>query len=166
VAERDRAARAASRCEMVISLLAVLLVVFLGARWALRPKHADPPAAERQPQSKFLLRRRIRVRCFRMPPNSSRHRGHDGNGQALSSKEFYFRNSLTGKTFRADRPFACRLCVSGKWLLGFCPESSFGNCQLEYLTDLAKLKSEYGFKAPIIPWSEILAAVQSSIRSG
>src|SRR6266403_1641385 len=30
--------------KLVIGLLAVLLVVFLGARWALRPKHADPPA--------------------------------------------------------------------------------------------------------------------------
>src|SRR5260370_22428111 len=36
--------------KLVIGLLAVLLVVFLGARWALRPKHAQPKLAEQQPQ--------------------------------------------------------------------------------------------------------------------
>ena len=34
--------------KLVIGLLAVLLVVFLGARWALRPKHADPPKADQR----------------------------------------------------------------------------------------------------------------------
>src|SRR5260370_18075401 len=35
--------------KLVIGLLAVLLVVFLGARWALRPKRAEPrPAAQPQ----------------------------------------------------------------------------------------------------------------------
>ncbi len=36
--------------KLVIGLLAVLLVVFVGARWALRPRHAAPPVAEQQPQ--------------------------------------------------------------------------------------------------------------------
>src|SRR5229473_8188873 len=36
--------------KLVIGLLTVLLVVFLGARFALRPKHAAPPPAEQQPQ--------------------------------------------------------------------------------------------------------------------
>ncbi len=36
--------------KLVVGLLAVLLVVFLGARWALRPKHAEPQLAQQQPQ--------------------------------------------------------------------------------------------------------------------
>src|SRR5260370_29852587 len=36
--------------KLVIGLLAVLLVVFVGARWALRPKHAPSKLAEQQPQ--------------------------------------------------------------------------------------------------------------------
>src|SRR3989441_2777332 len=35
--------------RLVIGLLAVLLVVFLGARWALRPKHLDR-STDQQPQ--------------------------------------------------------------------------------------------------------------------
>src|SRR5258708_12351279 len=36
--------------KLVIGLLAVLLVVFVGARWALRPKHAQPKLPDQQPQ--------------------------------------------------------------------------------------------------------------------
>src|SRR5438093_7968667 len=36
--------------KLVLGLLAVLLVVFLGARWALRPKHAAPQSVDQQPQ--------------------------------------------------------------------------------------------------------------------
>ena len=36
--------------KLVIGMLAVLLVVFLGARWAFRPKHVEPSLAEQQPQ--------------------------------------------------------------------------------------------------------------------
>ncbi len=36
--------------KLVIGLFAVLLLVFLGARWALRAKHVEPQRAEQQPQ--------------------------------------------------------------------------------------------------------------------
>src|SRR5260370_1640293 len=36
--------------KLVIGLLAVLLVLFVGARWALRPRHRAPTISEQQPQ--------------------------------------------------------------------------------------------------------------------
>src|SRR5207302_2399665 len=38
-----------SSLKLGIGLMAVLLVVFLGAGWALRPRHAGPKAADQQP---------------------------------------------------------------------------------------------------------------------
>src|SRR5207237_5460598 len=35
--------------KLVVGLLSVLLVVFLGARWALRSKHVEPPLAVQRP---------------------------------------------------------------------------------------------------------------------
>src|ERR1700721_3393697 len=36
--------------RMVGALLVVLLVIFFGARWILRPRHTEPPPAEPPPQ--------------------------------------------------------------------------------------------------------------------
>jgi hypothetical protein len=63
-----------------------------------------------------------------------------------SSKEFYIRNGLTGENIPAvlvRLPAGSPSQPNGYW--AFAKKSPFGNCQLEYITDLAKLKSEYGF---------------------
>src|SRR5437588_778738 len=39
-----------SSLKLGIGLMAVLLVIFLRARWALRPRHADTKAADQQPK--------------------------------------------------------------------------------------------------------------------
>ena len=134
--------------KLVISLLAVLLVVFLGARWALRPKHADPPPANHQPQ--------IEVPSPAPDPSTLLPHATEFNpgiadtaemAKPWSSKEFYFRNALTGDNIPAlivRLPAGSASQANGYW--AFAQKSPFGNCQLEYLTDLAKLKSEYGFK--------------------
>ena len=135
--------------KLVIGLLAVLLVVFLGARWALRPKHADPPKADHQPQ--------IEVPSPAPDPSTLLPHATDLNpgiadttemAKPWSSKEFYIRNGLTGENIPAllvRLPAGSPTQVNGYW--AFAQKSPFGNCQLEYITDLAKLKSEYGFKS-------------------
>jgi hypothetical protein len=127
----------------------VLLVVFLGARWALRPKHADTPPADQQPQ--------IEVPSPAPDPSTLRpHATESSPGIAdttemakpWSSKEFYIRNLLSGENIPAllvRLPTGSPYQTTGYW--AFATKSPFGNCQLEYITDLGKLKSEYGFSS-------------------
>jgi hypothetical protein len=133
--------------KLVISLLAVLLVVFLGARWALRPKHMDPPPADHQPQ--------IEVPSPAPDPTTLLPHATESNpgiadttemAKPWSSKEFYVRNGLTGENIPAlliRLPTGSLSQPNGYW--AFAKKSPFGNCQLEYIRDLAKLKNEYDF---------------------
>ncbi len=139
--------------KLVIGLLAVLLVVFLGARFALRPKHAAPPPAEQQPQ--------IEVPSPAPDPSTLLPHATDAEpgiadvaemAKPWSSKEFYIRNRLTGENIPAlliRLPAASPSQSSGYW--AFAQKSPYGNCQLEYLTDLNRLKTDYGFRAPKHP---------------
>ncbi len=135
--------------KLVIGLLAVLLVVFVGARWALRPKHVEPKAADQQPQ--------IEVPSPAPDPSTLMPHatetdpaiaGVDEMAKPWSSKEFYFR----GKTSGGDTPAVLIRLPSGSaaqatgyWAISL--NSPFGNCKLEYVTDLRKLQTDYGFRA-------------------
>ena len=139
--------------KLVIGLLTVLLVVFLGARFALRPKHEAPLPAEQQPQ--------IEVPSPAPDPSTLLPHATDAEpgiadvaemAKPWSSKEFYIRNRLTGENIAAlliRLPAASPSQSSGYW--AFAQKSPYGNCQLEYLTDLNRLKTDYGFRAPKHP---------------
>ena len=135
--------------KLVIGLLAVLLVVFVGARWALRPKHAQPKLAEQQPQievpSPAPDPRTLLPHATAADPGIA---DVTEMAKPWSSKEFYIRNRLTGENVPA---LLVRLAAasasqsSGYW--AFAKNSPYGNCQLEYITELDKLKDDYGFRA-------------------
>jgi hypothetical protein len=139
--------------KLVIGLLAVLLVVFLGARWALRPKRAEPRPAALQPQ--------IEVPAPAPDPNTLLPHATAADpgiadvtemAKPWSSKEFFIRNRLTGENipaFLIRLPAGSPSQANGYW--AFNVNSPFGNCKLEYLTDLQKLKNDYGFRAPKHP---------------
>jgi hypothetical protein len=139
--------------KLVIGLLAVLLVVFLGARWALRPKHAQSQTAEQQPQ--------IEVPAPAPDPSTLLPHATDAEpgiadatemAKPWSSKEFFIRNRLTGENvpgLLVRLPTGSPSQGSGYW--AFEQKSPYGNCRLEYLTDLDKLKKDYGFRAPKHP---------------
>lgn len=134
--------------RLVIGLLAVLLVVFLGARWALRPKHLDRPI-DQQPQ--------IEVPPPAPDPSTLLPHATDAEpgiaevpemAKPWSSQEFYIRNRLTGENVPAllvRLPTGSASQASGYW--AFALKAPFGNCQLEYVTNLGKLKSDYDFRA-------------------
>jgi len=68
--------------------------------------------------------------------------------QPWSSKQFFIRNGLTGENVAGlliRLPASSASQESGYW--AFTMSAPFGNCQLEYITDLQKLKSDYDFKA-------------------
>jgi hypothetical protein len=135
--------------RMVGVLLAVLLVVFFGARWILRPRHAEAPPAEPPPQ--------IEVPAPAPDPNAALpHATQQDPGiatvaemaQAWSSKQFFIRNGLTGENVPGlliRLPASSASQANGYW--AFSLNAPFGNCQLEYITDLTKLKSDYDFNA-------------------
>src|SRR6267378_1647894 len=84
--------------KLVIGLLAVLLVVFLGARWALRPKRAEPRSAALQPQ--------IEVPAPAPDPDTLLPHATPADpgiadvtemAKPWSSKEFFIRNRLSGE---------------------------------------------------------------------
>lgn len=134
--------------KAAIGLLTVLLVVFLGARWGLRPRH-EPRAAEQQPQ--------IEVPTPAPDPSTLLPHATDTDpgiaavaemAKPWSSKEFYFRNQLTSENVLGiliRLPVGTASQASGYWALSL--NAPFGNCRLEYITDLEKLRNDYGFRA-------------------
>jgi hypothetical protein len=134
--------------RLVVGLVAMLLVVFLGARWALRPKHGNPRPAEQQPQ--------IEVPSPAPDPSTLLPHATEANpgiadvtemAKPWSSKQFYIRNRLSGENIPAllvRLPGGSASQANGYW--AFSLNSPYGNCQLEYLTDLDKLKNDYGFQ--------------------
>jgi hypothetical protein len=59
-----------------------------------------------------------------------------------AAKRFQYRNYVTGQY---EPAMVVHLPHGEYW--GFSLIEPFGNCQLEFVTDLAKLKSEYGYRA-------------------
>jgi len=133
--------------RLIIGLLAVLLVLFIAIRWVVRPKNVDPPAPEATPQ--------IEVPAPAPDPSASLPHATEAEpgiavvselGKAWSSKEFFFRNRLTGENIPAllvRLPGGSASQASGYW--AFALKAPYGNCQMEYVEDMAKLKEVYGF---------------------
>jgi hypothetical protein len=134
--------------KLVIGLLALLLVVFLGARWALRPRHVEPRFSNQQPQ--------IEVPSPAPDPSTLIPHATEADpgiadvtemAKPWSSKEFFIRNRLSGENAAGiliRLPTGSPTQSGGYWAVA--KKSPYGDCQLEYITDLNKLKNEYGFK--------------------
>ena len=132
--------------KLVIGLLAVLLMIFLGAR-ALRPKRVTPQAVDQQPQ--------IEVPAPAPDPSTLLPHATDANpgiarvnemAKPWSSKQFFIRNRLNGENISGllvRLPGGSPSHASGYW--AFAQKAPFGDCRLEYVTDLDKLKNDYGF---------------------
>jgi hypothetical protein len=115
----------------------------------LRPKHPEPRPADSQPQ--------IEVPSPAPDPSSLLPHATEANpgiadvtemAKPWSSKKFFVRNGLTGEDVPAmlvRLPTGSPTQPNGYW--AFSLNSPFGNCQLEFITDLDKLKNEYGYKA-------------------
>jgi len=144
----SRSAAVNPAVKLVAGLLAMLLVVFLGARWAMRPKHAELRPMEPQAQ--------IEVPAAAPDPSSLVPHATDTEpgianveemAKPWTSKEFYFRNRLTGENIPAmllRLPGGASGQAASYW--AFALKSPYGNCQLEYISNLSKLRSDYDFR--------------------
>src|SRR5580704_11492965 len=139
--------------RLVGGLAIVLFVCLFGARWLLRSKHAEAPPAALPPQ--------IEVPAPAVDPTASMPRATAAAPEIATvaemskpwtSKSFFFVNHLTGESVPA---ILIRLSsgsasqVNGYWALE--TNVPFGNCKLEYITDLDRLINDYDFRSPKHP---------------
>jgi hypothetical protein len=135
--------------RLIGGLLALLVVLVVGTRLVIRSRHSAPIAAQPPPQ--------IEIPTPTVDPSSLAPTATDANpgiatvsemAKPWSSKEFFFRNRLTGDSIPAlliRLPGAAPSQRSAYWALAMT--AAYGNCRLEYVTDLDKLKTDYGFRA-------------------
>jgi hypothetical protein len=135
--------------RLVAGLLVVLFAVFLAARWLLRPHHNEPPPSEPPPK--------IEVPAPAPDPNALLPHATEQEpaiasisemAQPWSSKRFFMRNPLNGENVPAmliRLPSASATQDNSYW--AFSLDAPYGNCRLEYVTDIAALKNDYDFKA-------------------
>ena len=133
--------------KLAIGIVAVLLAAFWGVRWALRPWPASHKSAEHPqievpspaPDPKSLL-----PHATESAPSIA---SVEEMAKPWSSKEFFIGSGLTSEVTQGmliRLPTSSPAQARGYW--AFSVKAPYGDCKLEYVTDLAKLKSDYGFR--------------------
>lgn len=137
-----------NRMPLIIGVIAVVVVFLLGLRLVSRPKPVETPVAAPPPQ--------IEVPAPAIDPNASLPHATEAAPEIATvsemtkpwtSKNFFFVNHLTGENVPA---ILIRLSsgspnqAEGYW--AFEVNAPFGNCKLEYITDLDRLTNDYGFQ--------------------
>src|SRR5579859_217542 len=135
--------------KLATGIVAVLVVAFLGVRWALRPGRVPSTSADPQAQ--------IEVPPPRPDPSTLVPHATEASpavatveemAKPWSSKQFFIRNAISGVDVPGlliRLPGGSPSRASGYW--AFAVDAPYGNCKLEYITDLARLRTEYGFAA-------------------
>jgi hypothetical protein len=131
-----------------IGIAAVALVAILGARLLSHPKPVEPVVAAPPPQ--------IEVPAPAVDPNSMLPHATAAAPEIAtiaemakpwSSKSFFFVNHLTGENVPAmliRLPQGSPNQAEGYWAYEI--NVPFGNCRLEYITDLTRLTNDYEFR--------------------
>lgn len=131
-----------------IGIAVVVLVALLGARLVSHPKPAETAAVAPPPQ--------IEVPAPAVDPNSLLPHATEGApdvatvsemSKPWTSKSFFFVNHLTGENVPAmliRLPQGSPNSAEGYW--AYEVNAPFGNCRLEYITDLTHLTNDYGFQ--------------------
>jgi hypothetical protein len=134
---------------LIIGLLVLGLGLFLAVRWLSRSRPAEQ-SSRTQPAPQ------IEIPPPASDPNSllpHADEAHPAIGdindlaKAWSSLDFFVRNRLTGENIPATivrLPTGSASTISGYW--AFSRKAPYGSCQLEYITDLDKLRSDYGYR--------------------
>lgn len=131
---------------VVGGLIAVLAAVFVGGKVLSKPRHSDPPPAP-APQLEVPapvpdLTASVPIATEQDPVIAS-----VSELKPWASKEFIYRNGMTGETVSAlvvRLPIGASNQAAGYW--SFAMRAAYGNCRLEYVEDLQKLKDDYGFR--------------------
>jgi hypothetical protein len=130
---------------VIAGLLAVLVAVFVAGKFFAKPRHSDsPPAPVAQidiPAPVADITPAVPVATEQDPVIAS-----VSELKPWTSKQFTFRNRLTGENISAmlvRLPGGSAAQASGYW--SFSLQAAFGTCRLEYIEDLQKIRSDYGY---------------------
>jgi hypothetical protein len=133
----------------LVGFLAALVFCLLLVRWAMRPKAQEVAPAGPTPQ--------IEVPAPAADPNAALPHATEAQpgiasvqemAKPWASKEFFYRNRLSGETVPAvlvHLPTGSPNQAASYW--AFSVNAPFGNCRLEYVADVEKLRSDYAFQA-------------------
>jgi tetrahydromethanopterin S-methyltransferase subunit F len=133
----------------LIGFLAALVFSLVCVRWLMLPKARETPTVTPTPQ--------IEVPAPAGDPNAALPLATQSQPSIASveemlkpwaSKDFVYRNRISGEDVPAVLVHLSSSSASSpKSYWAFSLNAPFGNCRLEYVTDLGKLKTDYGFSA-------------------
>ena len=134
---------------LMLGAVVLGLFLFLVLRWFSRPpKAAEHPRPEPAPQ--------IEVPTPPPDPNSLLPHANENNPQIAdvsalakpwSSADFFIHSTISGENLPATvvrLPSGSAAAPSGYW--AFSRKAAYGDCQLEYITDLDKLRKDYDYR--------------------
>ena len=143
---RPTSAVSAGPWLVIGGLLAVIVAVFVAGRFFTKPRHTEtPPAPIAQsdiPAPVADITPSVPVATEQDPVIAS-----VTELKPWASKQFTFRNGMTNEDISAllvRLPTGSPAQASGYW--SFSLKSALGTCQLEYLDDLQRIKSDYGYQ--------------------
>lgn len=133
----------------LIGFLAGLVFCLILVRWVMRPKVSETSPAAPAPQ--------IDIPAPAADANASLPRATESQpgiasveemAEPWASKEFFYKNRLTGENVPAvlvHLSAGSGGLTTSYW--AFSLNAPYGNCKLEYVSDIEKLRTDYGFRA-------------------
>jgi hypothetical protein len=133
---------------LIIGLAVLGIVLIVAVRWFSRSKPGEQPTVEQAPQ--------IEVPPPPPDPNAALPHATETDpvigsiadfAKPWTSANFFIRNKLTGENIPATivrLPGGSATSPTGYW--AFSRKAPYGNCLLEYVSDLDKLRNDYDFK--------------------
>ncbi|HMD42664.1 MAG TPA: hypothetical protein VKH45_06290 [Candidatus Acidoferrum sp.] len=134
---------------LMIGFLVFGLVILVAIRWFAHHKPSEPVRVEQAPQ--------IEIPPPPQDPTASLPRASESNpgigpisdfSKPWSSADFFIKDKLTGENDPATiirLPGSSALQASGYW--AYSRKALYGSCLLEYITDMDKLRGEYGYRS-------------------
>ena len=136
--------------KVIGGLVAVILAVVVIGALVSRSRKNAAPAVDPLPQVELAPPDLGNPPAI--PPANRGIANTQDMGKVWSSAQFDFRDPLTGERIPSlllRLPSGSVAQPGGYWALSL--KAPYGNCQLELVSDLGKLKTDYGFRAPKHP---------------
>jgi hypothetical protein len=132
----------------LIGFVAGLAFLLLCVRWLMSPKM--PGASQATPVAQIDIPPPAPDPNAALPHATESRPGIasvDEMAEPWTSKDFFYRNRLSGENVPAvliHLPGTSASLPGSYW--AFSLNSPFGNCKLEYVADIERLRTEYGFR--------------------
>src|SRR6266404_483154 len=133
----------------LMGFLAALVFCLVCVRWAMRPR--VPEASPAAPTPRIDVPAPAADANAALPHATESRPGIaniDEMAQPWASKDFFYKNRLSGENVPAvlvRLPVGSASQPASYW--AFSLNAPFGNCKLEYVADVEKLRTDYGFRA-------------------